>query len=67
MRIVFAAWLVLASFPLGDSDLQPACRDRCDEVYAAELNACSSERFGADECRGAAEDRHQDCIDNCND
>ena len=67
MKMAFAAWLVFASFELGDPDQQPACRDRCDEVYAAELNACGSQSFGADECRGVAEDRHQECIDRCND
>ena len=67
MKIAFATWLLFSSVALVDPDQQPACRERCNEVYAAELNACASGRFGADECRDAAEDRHQECIDRCND
>ena len=67
MAIAFAAWLFSASFPLVDSDLQPACRARCDEVYGAELDACAEQDGDDDQCRGAAEDHHQDCIDRCND
>ena len=66
MNLALGVWLLFASFPLGDSDQQPACRERCDEVYAAERAACGS-GFGADECRDGAEDRHQECIDGCND
>lgn len=67
MKIAFAAWLAFASITLVDADQQPACRERCDEVYAAQLQACDSQQFGADECRSAADDRHQECIDDCND
>ena len=67
MKIAIAAWLAFASVTLVDADQQPACRERCDEAYSAELRACADQGFGADECRGAAEDRHQECIDNCND
>jgi hypothetical protein len=67
MKIAFAAWLLFSSVVLADPDLQPACRERCEEVYGAELQACANDRFGADECRSAAEDRHQECIDRCND
>ena len=67
MKIAFVISLLFSTFVLVDPDLQPACRERCEEVYGAELEACAGQRFGADECRSAAEDRHQECIDRCND
>ena len=65
--IAFAAWLLCASVPLVDVDQQPACRARCDEVYAGEYQACADQGYQVDECRSAADDRHQECIDRCND
>jgi hypothetical protein len=67
MKIAFAISLLFSSFVLVDPDLQPACRERCEEVYSAELENCADLRFGKDECRSEAEDRHQECIDRCND
>jgi hypothetical protein len=67
MKLTVLLLAAAASAPLVDPDLQPACRERCDEVWAADRSACESQRFGADECRGAADDRHQECIDRCND
>jgi hypothetical protein len=65
-KTALGLWLALASFPAVDSDLQPACRQQCEEIYAQELAACErSER--ADVCQDEANDRHQECIDRCND
>ena len=66
MKIAMMLWLVFASVPLVDAEEQPECRARCEQVYAAERNACG-EGYGADECRDGADDRHQECIDRCND
>ena len=63
-RIVLAVWLASASFLAVDADEQPLCRERCEQAYAEELAACEQQ---ADECREAAQDRHQECIDRCND
>jgi hypothetical protein len=70
-----ASTLLAASFVIlvADPALQPRCRDRCDSTYASDLAACDdqesagAERRVVDECRDAAESRHQECIDQCND
>ena len=67
MKIALAISLLFSTFVLVDPDEQPACRERCEEVYGTELAHCADLRFGKDECRSAAEDRHQECIDRCND
>jgi hypothetical protein len=69
MKIALAAFLAFSLFPLADPDEQPACREGCEEARAAELAACGREssQRGADACREAAQDRHQECIDRCND
>jgi hypothetical protein len=65
--VVLCAWLALASFPAVDAELQPACRERCQQIYAEELAACEQTERGADVCRDEARDRHQECVDRCND
>jgi hypothetical protein len=67
MTLVALFFAAAASTPLVDADLQPECRARCEEAYAAERAACEGRSFGADECLDAADDRHQECIDRCND
>ena len=66
-KIALAVWLATSSFPAVDAELQPACRERCQQEYAAELAACEQVQRGADMCRDEARDRHQECIDRCND
>ena len=66
-KIAVAFWLALSGFPAVDADEQPVCRERCQQVYAQELAACEQAQRGADMCRDGAEDRHQECIDRCND
>jgi len=66
-KIALAVLLALSSFPAVDAELQPACRERCQQVYAEELAACEQAERGVDMCRDAAQDRHQECIDRCND
>lgn len=65
-KLAVAFWLALASFPAVDADEQPACRARCQEVYAEELAACE-QSARPDLCQDEANDRHQECIDRCND
>ena len=36
MKIALAAFLAFSLFPLADPDQQPACREGCEEAYAAE-------------------------------
>jgi hypothetical protein len=58
----------LSALLFADPDSQPACRQGCEEAYEEELVACKQQtRQPVDECQDAAEDRHQDCIDRCND
>ncbi len=56
------------ALPAGAED-QPACRQRCDAARAADLAACGElpSQNEADLCRDDANERHQDCIDRCND
>jgi hypothetical protein len=69
MKIAFAVPLAFSALLLADLDEQPVCRERCEQAYGAELAACDREPSDrrADECREAAQDRHQECIDRCND
>ncbi len=66
-KIVLAVWPAFSGFPAVDAELQPACRERCQQVYAEELAACEQAQRGVDMCRDEARDRHQECIDRCND
>ena len=65
-KIALVLWLATSSFPAVDAELQPACRERCQQEYAAELAACEQAQRG-DMCRDEAQERHQECIDRCND
>jgi hypothetical protein len=69
MKLAFAVSLFCSSFVLADLDQQPVCREGCEQAYAAELAACQREpsQRQIDACREAAADRHQECIDGCND
>jgi len=68
-KLVVAVALAVSAFPLGDIDSQPACRERCEQAYREESAACEQAptRRQADACQEAAQDRHQECIDRCND
>jgi hypothetical protein len=66
-KVALVAWLALSTFPAVDADQQPACRERCQVAYAEELAACEQAQRGVDMCRDEARDRHQECIDRCND
>ena len=72
MPILHALLLALSTVLLADIDDQPACRQRCDDAWSADLRACEGLREpgqppnAADECRDDADQRHQDCIDRCN-
>ena len=65
-NLVLAIWLAASSTPLVDPVEQPACREQCQAIYARELAACE-QTPRADMCRDEAADRHQECIDRCND
>ena len=69
MSAAILVWLAFASFPAADVDRQPECRERCQQAYAQEVAACeqAQNERRADQCREAAQDRHQECIDRCND
>jgi hypothetical protein len=72
MSLVSTLFVACLALQLADSDLQPRCREVCDSTYASDLAACEDqEAAGAeprlvDQCRDSAEERHQDCIDQCN-
>ena len=64
--------LALSTFLLVAPEDQGACRIACDETWATELASCDALRStggpdAVDECNDGANDRHQDCIDACND
>jgi hypothetical protein len=72
MPFARAVVLALSTVVLADLDEQPACRAACDQRWAAELESC--QRLGGQgnpgavsECQDGANNRHQDCIDDCND
>jgi hypothetical protein len=66
-KLAVAFWLAFSGFPAVDADLQPECRQRCQQIYAQELAACEQAPRGGDMCRDEAADQHQECIDRCND
>jgi hypothetical protein len=68
MKLALAISVAFGAVLLAEPDLQPACRQGCDAEYEAELAACEGQsRQPVDECQDAAQDRHQECIDRCND
>ena len=73
MPILHALLLAMSTVLLADIDDQPACRQRCDDAWSADLTTCEGLREpgrppnAVDECRDDANQRHQDCIDDCND
>ena len=64
---LLAVAIVLLAF--ADPDEQPACLARCEGAYEAALQQCealgSEDSIRAQECRDAAKDRRQDCVDEC--
>jgi hypothetical protein len=69
MPLLQAFFLALSVVLAADADDQPACRERCDAAWSADRAACEDlpSPNAADECRDDADERHQDCIDRCND
>jgi hypothetical protein len=68
MKTALAVSFAFSALLWADPELQPACRQSCEEAYEAEVVACKQQsRQPADECMDAAQDRHQECIDRCND
>jgi hypothetical protein len=68
MRLALACSLAFSALLMADPDAQPVCREHCEDAYSAELAACKEQsRQPVDECMDEAQDRHQECIDRCND
>ena len=68
MKLALTLSFALAALFWADPDQQPACRQACAQRYEADLVACREQtRKPTDVCQDEAQDRHQECIDRCND